>query len=71
MTDGEFNKAAEKLGGAFVELYAKSCDTFPKAFVLTAMTGALAACATEAGATRDKVTAALNAAFDDIDEYAP
>lgn len=68
MDEAAFNAVAEKMAGSFTELYASHCAKAAKPFVLMAMTGALAACATEAGAERDKVIAALNSAFDDIEE---
>lgn len=65
--ENEFAKLAEKLANAFIDVYVHNCTKVPKAYVLMAMTGALAACSSEAGAERDKVVAALNSAFDDIE----
>lgn len=67
--EDDFNAAAEKLASSFTELYAAHCSKTQKMFVVLAMTGALAACATEAGMDRHKLVAALNSAFDDIDEH--
>lgn len=64
--DAEFTALSEKIAHSFVEVYAAYCEKVPKSFVLVSMTGALAACATEAGAERGKIVAAINAAFDDI-----
>lgn len=68
MTEDEFTEAARKAAEQYIELYSKHCEHLPKAFVIMAMTGALAACATEAGAVRDNLINALNSAFDDIEE---
>ena len=67
MSEDDLSALAEKVGNSTVDLYARLCQRIPKMLVLTGMTGGLAACATEAGADREKVIAALNSAFDDIE----
>jgi hypothetical protein len=71
MDEATLNALADDLAGAFAELYAAQCAKAPKALVLMAMTGALAACATEAGAARENIVAAINSAFDDIEAGEP
>jgi hypothetical protein len=67
MNNAEFNAVCQLAGEKFTELYADLCQRFPKKVVLTAITGALAACATEAEQPRDRVIAVLNSCFDDIE----
>jgi hypothetical protein len=67
MTDDELAALAQKIAGSFAEVYAAYCDKVPKPFVVVGMTGALAACANEAGIERSRVVDALNSAFDDIE----
>ena len=67
MTEDELNILSERLAGSFVDLYVSLCERSPKLIVLTAMTGALASCATAANIGRAKTVAALNSTFDDIE----
>lgn len=71
MTEAELDALAQKIAGTFAEVYAAYCDKVPKPFVLVGMTGALAACAAEAGMERNCVVDALNSAFDDIEAGEP
>lgn len=50
------------------EVYAQHCTLVPKVIAITVLSGALAACATEAGFKRNNVIDAVNSAFDDIEE---
>lgn len=64
---GLLTALAEQIADSFVGAYEKWCAAkVPRDSVLAAMAGALAACAAEAGATRESVVAALNSAFDEI-----
>ena len=70
MTEAELIALCEKIAGTVCEVYGAYCDRVPKLIVLTAMMGALAACATEADVERARVIDAINSAFDDIQEAA-
>lgn len=68
MTEEELIQLCSNLGEEFATLFFEKCKTNPKMIVLTAMTGALAACASAIEVTRDKAVDALNSAFDDFEE---
>ncbi len=67
MTEKELNALCGFISEKTIDLYATLCQKIPKPVVLTGLSGALAACATEAGFPREKVLAAINSAFDDIE----
>ncbi len=65
LDDATLTELAGKIGNEFIRVYANNSD-IPKVAIV-AMAGALAACATAAGVSRDKVIVALNSVFDDIE----
>jgi hypothetical protein len=67
MTEAELISIIDKVANDTIEVYGLYCRRVPKVFVVTAMAGALAACASEADIHRDVVVAALTSAFDDIE----
>lgn len=67
MNDTELNELMTKISGDMIEVYGLHCNHVPKVFILTAMAGALAACACDAGVGRKMIEAVLNSAFDDIE----
>jgi CRISPR/Cas system CMR-associated protein Cmr5 small subunit len=67
MTEAELVSLIDKVANDTIEVYGLYCRHMPKVFVVTAMAGALAACASEAAIDRDVVMAVLTDAFDDIE----
>lgn len=63
----QINAACQKMGEKFLELYGECCKSYNKILVVTAMTGALAACVKEMGYSRNNLIDAVNSAFDDIE----
>lgn len=68
MTQDELETVHAAIGLAVCDLYAACCEVLPKPIVIAGLTGGLAACATKAGVPREKVLAAINSAFDAIED---
>lgn len=67
MTDASLNALMTKIADDVIEVYGLHCNHVPKVFIVTAMAGALASCASEAGIGRKMIGAVMNSAFDDIE----
>jgi hypothetical protein len=67
VTEADLSELMTKVADDMIEVYGLHCNHAPKVFILTAMAGALSACASEAGVDCKMIVAVLNSAFDDIE----
>lgn len=71
MTKEQLDQTFQEIGKAVINLYTICCESIPKSIVIAGLTGGLAACAAEANLPRDRLIAALNSAFDGLEEDEP